>query len=97
MSAYVVMIREKTTDPEQMSIYAKQAPLAREGHAVTPIVRYGALEILEGPAFEGCLIHKFPSVKEAEAWYHSERYQEAAKHRHLGAEYRVFIVEGLED
>lgn len=36
MSAYVVMIRERTTDPEQMSIYAKQAPLAREGHAVTP-------------------------------------------------------------
>jgi len=97
MSAYVVMIRERTTDPEQMSIYVKQAPLAREGHAVTPIVKYGALQILEGPDFEGCLIHKFPSVKEAENWYHSPQYQQAVRHRHQGAEYRVFIVEGVED
>jgi uncharacterized protein (DUF1330 family) len=97
MSAYVVMIREKTNDPEQMSIYAKQAPLAREGHAITPIVKYGALTILEGADFEGCLIHQFSSVQDAENWYHSSKYQEAVKHRHQGAEYRVFIVEGVED
>lgn len=97
MSAYVVMLREKTTDLEQMNIYAKQAPLARAGHAIRPIARYGALEILEGPEFEGCLIHEFPTIKEAENWYHSPKYQEAAKHRHHGAIYRVFIIEGVED
>lgn len=96
MSAYVVMIREQTVDQAEMDSYASQAPLAREGHAVTPLVRYGALNILEGPAFEGCLIHRFPSVKEAEAWYHSPNYQQAAKHRHNGAQYRVFIVEGID-
>ena len=97
MSAYVVMMRERTTDAEQMSIYAKQAPLAREGHAITPIVKYGALKVLEGADFEGCLIHRFPSVQAAEDWYHSPKYQEAVKHRHQGSEYRVFIVEGVED
>lgn len=96
MSAYVVMIREETTDQAEMDSYASHAPLAREGHAVTPLVRYGALNILEGPAFEGCLIHRFPSVKEAEAWYHSPNYQKAVKHRHNGAQYRVFIVEGID-
>lgn len=96
MSAYVVMIREQTVDQAEMDSYASQAPLAREGHAVTPLVRYGALNILEGPAFEGCLIHRFPSMKQAEAWYHSPNYQQAFKHRHNGAQYRVFIVEGID-
>ena len=97
MSAYVVMMRERTTNPEEMNLYARQAPLAREGHAITPIARYGALTVLEGQAFEGCLIHQFLSVQAAEAWYHSPKYQEAVQHRHQGAEYRVFIVEGVDE
>lgn len=96
MSAYVVMMREQTTDQAEMDIYASQAPLAREGHPVTPLVRYGALDILEGQPFEGCLIHRFPGIEEARAWYDSPNYQEAVKHRHQGARYRVFIVEGID-
>jgi uncharacterized protein (DUF1330 family) len=95
MSAYVVMIRERTTDAEALSLYAGQALLARQGHPITPLVRYGALDVLEGPAFEGCLIHQFPTLEDARAWYYSPAYQEAAQHRHRGAEYRVFIVEGV--
>ena len=97
MSAYVVMMRERTKDAEEMGVYAKQALQARAGHPITPLVRYGALEVQEGPAFDGCLIHRFPSVADARAWYYSPQYQEAARHRHQGAEYRVFIVEGIED
>lgn len=96
MSAYVVMMREHTIDQAEMDTYASQAPLAREGHSITPLARYGALNILEGPLFEGCLIHRFPTVSEAEAWYHSPQYQQAARHRHQGAQYRVFIVEGID-
>ena len=97
MSAYVVMMRERTRDAEEMDLYARQAVQARAGHAITPLARYGTLDVLEGPAFEGCLIHRFPSVAEAQAWYYSPQYQEAARHRHNGAEYRVFIVEGIAD
>jgi uncharacterized protein (DUF1330 family) len=95
MSAYVVMIRERTTDLSEMEVYATQAPLAREGHPVTPIVGYGELKILEGPSFEGCLIHRFPTIEDAEKWYLSPRYQEAMQHRLKGAQYRVFIVDGV--
>lgn len=97
MSAFVVMLREKTTDPEEISIYSQQAPLAREGHKIKPIAKYGALKVLEGPEFEGCLIYQFATMKDAENWYNSPKYQEAVKHRHNGAEYRVFIVEGVDD
>lgn len=97
MSAYVVMLREKTTNPEQMSIYTQQAPLARKGHDIKPLVKYGPLKILEGPEFEGCLIHQFTTMKDAEDWYNSPKYQEAVKHRHSGAVYRVFIVQGVDD
>ena len=95
MSAYVVMIRERTTDSKEIEIYASQAPLARQGHPVTPVVRYGKLEILEGQSFEGCLIHSFPTIEDAKSWYHSPGYQDAMQHRKKGAEYRVFIVEGI--
>lgn len=96
MTAYVVMIRERTLDPEELARYADLAKSAREGHQVTPRARYGAMEVLEGPNAEGCLIHEFPTIKDAQNWYHSAKYQEALKHRLKGAEYRVLIVEGLE-
>lgn len=95
MSAYVVMMRERTMDQAEMEIYASQALLAREGHPVTPLARYGTLEILEGADFEGCLIHRFPTMEDAKKWYYSPRYQEAMQHRLKGAQYRVFIVEGI--
>ena len=95
MSAYVVMMRERTTDPAEMEIYANQALLAREGYPVTPIARYGTLEILEGASFEGCLIHSFPTIEDAKQWYFSPRYQKAMQHRLKGAQYRVFIVDGV--
>ncbi|WP_235276347.1 DUF1330 domain-containing protein [Methylotenera sp. N17] len=96
MSAYVVMIRERTLDQDEMVLYAQLAKSAREGHQVTPLARYGAMEVLEGSPAEGCLIHEFPTIKDAQNWYHSAKYQEALKHRLKGAEYRVLIVEGLE-
>lgn len=96
MSAYVVMIRQRTLDQKEMDIYAQQALSAREGHPITPLARYGALEVLEGASIEGCLIHQFPTMQDAERWYHSPAYQAAAQHRQKGAEYQVFIVEGIE-
>ena len=97
MCAYVVMIRDQTVNPEELERYTKLAKSAREGHEITPLVRYGAINVLEGPKAEGCLIHKFPTMKEAKNWYQSDKYQEAIKHRHNGAKYRVMIVDGVED
>lgn len=95
MSAYVVMIRERVGDPAEMAIYGQTAPLARPGHAITPLAFYGALDVLEGPSMEGVVIHRFPTMAQARAWYDSPAYQAARIHRQRGADYRVFIVEGV--
>jgi uncharacterized protein (DUF1330 family) len=50
---------------------------------------------LEGAPVDGAVILEFPTIADAKAAYDSPLYQEALKHRLKGAEYRVFIVEGL--
>jgi uncharacterized protein (DUF1330 family) len=95
MSAYVVMLRERLTDPAGLEAYAALARPARQGHPVTPVVGYGAVHTLEGEPFDGVLIHRFPTVQDARAWYESPAYQEALPHRQAAADYRVFIVEGV--
>lgn len=94
MTAYVVFIREKTVDPDELKIYASKAPAGLEGHPVKPIAMYGNYEVLEGPDAEGAAILEFPSLDEAKAWYYSPAYQEAVKHRLKGGVYRGIMVEG---
>ncbi len=65
------------------------------GHPITPRAFYGDFEMLEGDPIEGAVILEFPSMATARAWYDSPAYQAAVAHRHRGADYRVFIVEGL--
>jgi uncharacterized protein (DUF1330 family) len=95
MSAYVIFVRDRITDPAEFSQYEQSAGAASAGHPVTPLAFYGALDTLEGPRVDGAVILSFPTVADARAWYESRRYQEALPHRLKGAEYRVFIVEGL--
>jgi uncharacterized protein (DUF1330 family) len=63
---------------------------------LTPLAVYGALESLEGDAPDGAVVLQFPSVQAAKAWYHSADYQAALPHRKKGANYRAFIVEGID-
>jgi uncharacterized protein (DUF1330 family) len=78
-----------------MDIYSAAAGPSTVGHPLTPLAFYGAIETLEGPPVEGSVIVSFPTVAEAHAWYYSPAYQAAKEHRLKGAEYRVFIVEGV--
>jgi uncharacterized protein (DUF1330 family) len=95
MTAYVIFVRDRITDPEEFAAYGKLAPLARDGHEMKPLAFYGPAKTLEGPAVDGSVIIEFPTMEAAQAWYNSPLYQEALKHRLKGAEYRVFIVEGV--
>ncbi|MGI4864375.1 MAG: DUF1330 domain-containing protein [Janthinobacterium lividum] len=95
MSAYVIFVRDRITDPEEFSKYEQSASAASAGHPVTPLAFYGALDTLEGPRVDGAVILSFPTVADARAWYENPLYQEALPHRLKGAEYRVFIVEGI--
>ena len=96
MVAYVVFIREKTTNEVELATYGQKAPAAAEGHNVAFLTLYGEHQVLEGPTMEGAAILQFRTSEAARRWYDSPAYQEAATHRHAGAEYRVFSVEGGE-
>ena len=96
MPAYLIMTRERTHDSEEMARYSEKAKAAREGHDPQPLAFYGDFDVLEGSGMEGAVVLRFPDMAAARAWYESPAYQEARKHRFLGADYRVFIVEGLE-
>jgi uncharacterized protein (DUF1330 family) len=94
MAAYVIFMRETTTNEQELKTYSGLALPTLANRPVTPLAFYGALDVLEGPAFEGAVVFQFPSVSEARSWYNSPDYQAAAQHRKAGATYRVFIVEG---
>jgi uncharacterized protein (DUF1330 family) len=95
MSAYVVYVRDRITDSEEFKKYEESAPAASIGQPITPLAFYGAVETLEGLPVDGAVILEFPTVADARASYNSPLYQEALKHRLKGAEYRVFIIEGV--
>jgi uncharacterized protein (DUF1330 family) len=95
MSAFVVFVRDRIMDPDEFKTYAEMAPLAREGHEMSPLAFYGSVKTLEGDPVDGAVIVEFPTMAAAQAWYDSPLYQEALPHRLRGAEYRVFIVEGV--
>ncbi|TVY07517.1 DUF1330 domain-containing protein [Paenibacillus cremeus] len=95
MSAYVIFIREKTTNIEELEIYASKAPSGLAGHSLKPLVMYGTHEVIEGPDVEGAAVLEFPGIEEARAWYYSPAYQDAVKHRLKGGTYRGMIVEGF--
>ena len=97
MSAYVVYVRDRITDPEEFKKYQESAPAAAVGHPIAPLAFYGPVETLEGAPVDGAVILKFPTVADAQASYYSPLYQEALQHRLKGAVYRVFIVEGIAD
>lgn len=95
MAAYIVFIKEREHDAGAMATYAGKAGGSLGGHTAKPLAYYGAIETLEGPEAQGAVIIEFPTMEEARAWYGSDAYQEARAHRFAGADYRVFLTQGL--
>jgi uncharacterized protein (DUF1330 family) len=96
MPAYIVFIRDNPIrDADAMKEYSRVNRSAPPPPGMTALAAYGAITKLEGPAPDGAVILQFPTIAEAQAWYDSPTYQEAIPHRMRGADYRVFIIEGL--
>lgn len=95
MSAYMIYVRDKIIDAEEFKKYEESAPAASAGRPVTPLAFYGAVETLEGAPVDGAVVLEFPTLADARAAYNSPLYQKALKHRLKGAEYRVFLIDGL--
>lgn len=94
MTAYVILIKNRTRDAAAMAAYAEKAAVARAGRDLKRLVAYGAIEVLEGEAAEGMVLLEFPTMEDAHAWYDSPAYQEAKQHRLKGADFRVLLVQG---
>jgi uncharacterized protein (DUF1330 family) len=95
MAAYVVFTRERTRDQAALDTYSSLAGGTMAGHTIKPHSVYGKHETLEGAPIEGAVIVEFPSIEAAKAWYNGDAYKAAREHRFKGADYRVFITEGL--
>lgn len=95
MTAYVVFIKEKTHDQRELDIYSGKARGLLADLPVTVLSAYGRLEAFEGEAPEGVVLVSFPTFEQATAWYHGDAYQAIVGHRHSGATYRGFVVDGL--
>lgn len=94
MSAYVLFIKERVKDQNEIEEYRKLVPAAMDGWDVKPLAVYGKSETLEGPESQGVVLLEFPTYEEAMGWYNSPEYRNARAHRFLGADYRVIITEG---
>jgi uncharacterized protein (DUF1330 family) len=94
MAAYIVFTRLRTRNAAELDTYRKQVGTSLAGHDIKVLANYGPYEVLEGPEVEGVVIVEFPTRAEARAWYESAAYQEAVKHRFMGADYSAIIVEG---
>lgn len=95
MPAYVIFIKNKTTNQDELNTYGQKAAGARGDHKITPLAFYGPLEVLEGEPAEGVVLLQFADKAAAHAWYDSPEYQDAKQHRLKGADYRVILAEGL--
>ena len=95
-SAYIVFIRESSTDQDALSRYSALVGPTFSGRSVKVHVAYGRQEVLEGLDSDGVVVLEFPSWNEAKSWYDSPEYQAAIPVRQGGASFRAVLVEGRE-
>lgn len=93
-AAYILFIKQQTTDPAEMDLYRSKVAESFIGHDPTFHVTYGRQEVLEGAPAEGVVVLEFPDWDAARQWYDSPEYQAAAAHRFKGAKYQAILVEG---
>jgi len=95
MAAYLVFIKEREHDSAKLAEYGAKVGATLAGHAVKPLVLYGATETLEGPEAITSVILEFPTMDEARAWYQSDAYQAVRADRFAGADFRVILTQGV--
>lgn len=95
MTAYIVA-RIDVKDPTRLKAYQTAAPPIIEKYGGRFIARGGSITTLEGPAESlRIVIIEFPSLSQAEAFYHSPEYSEARKLREGVAIAEFIAIEGV--
>jgi uncharacterized protein (DUF1330 family) len=97
MPAYIIG-RIHVRDKEQYSKYLKATPAIIAKYGGHFIARGGELATLEGPEETGrVVIIEFPTMDDAEAFFHSEEYAEAKKLREGAAVAQFVALNGVEN
>ena len=94
MAAYILADVE-ITDADQYGEYRKLSSAAFEAHGVTPLVRGGKTERLEGREPGRIVVLPFESVEAARAFYDSDEYRKARAAREGAANMNMILVEGV--
>ena len=94
MPAYIIA-RIQVTDWDRYRQYTQATPAAIEKYSGRFIVRGGETVTLEGPAETARLVVlEFPSLEQAQAFYHSEEYAQAKQLRAGAAVGQFLAVDG---
>ncbi len=96
MTAYAIFIRERSRNAAELQTYAELVTPLLGSRALPCLPPTAIWMLLRGAAPEGVVMASFPTMEAARAFYDSPEYQVAVKHRFLGADYRSFIIEGIE-
>jgi uncharacterized protein (DUF1330 family) len=95
MPAYLV-IRLSTDTPEKLKDYQLATPAIIAQYHGKFLARGGKVVTLEGPSeTRRVVLIEFPSLAEAEAFYHSPEYTQARKLRDGNAVAEFIAVEGV--
>ncbi len=95
MPAYAV-IDINVKDPVRYEEYKKKGALTLEQYGGKPLIRGGAVEVIEGKwSPQRMVIIEFKDMEALKRWWFSPEYCEAKKLRHGAAEANVVFVEGL--
>lgn len=97
MTAYIVVTREKTRDPELFEQYKAKVRSTLSAYGAVLLANQGRHDVLEGASTEGVVLLKFATYDDAIAWYYSEAYQSASVPRLQGSDHRYVIFEGLDE
>jgi len=96
MTAYII-VEAVIHDPEKFAAYARLVPgiVAEQGGEY--LVLGGLQEALEGDwGATRLVMHRWPSAEQASAFWHSDAYAAAKPLREGTGEFRVMLVEGLQ-
>ena len=86
----------EVTDAETYGKYAAIATEAIEAHGGQFLARSGRYVQLEGNDRARNVVAVFPSLDDAVACYHSERYQEAVGFAKISSKRDLMVVEGVD-
>lgn len=96
MSAYFI-IRLQSDEPARLKEYQARVPAIVEKYRGRFPARGGQVLSLEGPQEKRrVVLIEFPSLEQAEAFYHSDEYCQAKALREGLAEVEIIAVDGLD-